>query len=220
MNLVLLRRGYPPVAVRPEDRPGYIRALQQVGPERFDRLLFERLDSTLGEYSGSFGSPPSNRFDCRQPMLGEMFETLNDFVSEASYQGQRGIPDRCQYFGRVTGMSTGLVFLAADITNVMKTVFDTPVRARQSQQLFSTRPLRGETGDRVDCLDGFLATYDALARNAADLRHAGPERVQIFSQRRSRLQPSGLDPAVALLNRFGRLEVSRRGPCRRGGKRA
>jgi Fic family protein len=50
MNLVLLRGGYPPVAVRPEDRPAYVRALQQAGPENFDRLLYERLDSTLGEY--------------------------------------------------------------------------------------------------------------------------------------------------------------------------
>ncbi len=29
MNLVLIRGGYPPVAVRPEDRPDYIRALQE-----------------------------------------------------------------------------------------------------------------------------------------------------------------------------------------------
>jgi Fic family protein len=50
MNVVLLRGGYPPVAVRPEDRPAYISALQQAGPENFDRLLYEGLDSTLGEY--------------------------------------------------------------------------------------------------------------------------------------------------------------------------
>jgi Fic family protein len=50
MNLVLLRGGYPPVAIRPEDRPEYIRALQQAGPESFDRLLYERLDATLEEY--------------------------------------------------------------------------------------------------------------------------------------------------------------------------
>jgi Fic family protein len=46
MNLVLLRGAYPPVAVRPEDRPAYIGALQDAqagrGSERFDRLLFER----------------------------------------------------------------------------------------------------------------------------------------------------------------------------------
>jgi Fic family protein len=50
MNLVLLRGGYPPVAVRPDDRPDYLRALQQTGEESFDRLLYERLDATLIEY--------------------------------------------------------------------------------------------------------------------------------------------------------------------------
>jgi Fic family protein len=54
MNLVLLRGGYPPVAVRPEDRPRYIQALQSGqagrGSEDFDRLLCERLEVTLDEY--------------------------------------------------------------------------------------------------------------------------------------------------------------------------
>jgi len=54
MNLVLIRGGYPPVAVRPEDRPAYIATLQQAqagqGVEAFDRFLYERLDVTLGEY--------------------------------------------------------------------------------------------------------------------------------------------------------------------------
>jgi Fic family protein len=50
MNLVLLRGGYPPVAIRPEDRPAYISALQQATPESFDRLLYQRLDATMGEY--------------------------------------------------------------------------------------------------------------------------------------------------------------------------
>jgi Fic family protein len=54
MNLVLIRGGYPPVAVRPFDRLGYLNAFQesQAGQsdEGFKRLLYERLDSTLGEY--------------------------------------------------------------------------------------------------------------------------------------------------------------------------
>jgi Fic family protein len=54
MNLVLLRGGYPPVAVRPEDRPAYLRALQDGragrGAEDFNRLLYERLDMTLDDY--------------------------------------------------------------------------------------------------------------------------------------------------------------------------
>ena len=54
MNLVLIRGGYPPVAVRPADRPGYIAALQKsqagAGDTDFMQLLYERLDQTLDEY--------------------------------------------------------------------------------------------------------------------------------------------------------------------------
>ncbi len=57
MNLVLIRGGYPAVAIRPEDRPAYIAALQATGDggaaEAFDRLLYERLDATLREYVGA-----------------------------------------------------------------------------------------------------------------------------------------------------------------------
>jgi len=54
MNLLLLRACYPPVAVRPEDRPAYLHALQEAqagyGTEAFDRLLYERLSVTLDDY--------------------------------------------------------------------------------------------------------------------------------------------------------------------------
>lgn len=54
MNLVLLRGGYPPVAVRPEDRLDYIRSLQRAqsgqGTESFTSLLYQRLDATLDDY--------------------------------------------------------------------------------------------------------------------------------------------------------------------------
>jgi Fic family protein len=54
MNLILIRGGYPPIAIRPEDRLAYIRALQQAqaveGTAAFDALLYERLDATLEEY--------------------------------------------------------------------------------------------------------------------------------------------------------------------------
>jgi Fic family protein len=48
MNLVLIRGGYPAIAVRPIDRPAYLAALQNES-EAFDRLLYERLDATLQE---------------------------------------------------------------------------------------------------------------------------------------------------------------------------
>lgn len=54
MNLILIRGGYPPIAVRPEDRLEYIRSLQQEqagqGAQNFNVLLYRRLDATLGEY--------------------------------------------------------------------------------------------------------------------------------------------------------------------------
>jgi Fic family protein len=54
MNLLLIRGGYPPVAVRPEDRLEYIHSLaeEQAGGSagRFDTPLYRRLDATLGEY--------------------------------------------------------------------------------------------------------------------------------------------------------------------------
>lgn len=56
MNLILIRAGYPPVAVRPEDRLDYIRGLQQwqagQGKGSLDSLLSERLDAALEEYLG------------------------------------------------------------------------------------------------------------------------------------------------------------------------
>jgi Fic family protein len=66
MNLILIRGGYPPVAVRPEDRLSYIRALQRAqagqGAEHLDALLYARLDATLQEYLSALteGDQPQN----------------------------------------------------------------------------------------------------------------------------------------------------------------
>ena len=54
MNLILLRAGYPAIAVRPEDRPVYIAALEAAQRDGdnagFDLLMFRRLDKTLDIY--------------------------------------------------------------------------------------------------------------------------------------------------------------------------
>ncbi len=59
MNCILIRGGYPPVAVRPEDRLAYIRSLQEEqagqGSESFFALLYDRLDITLDEYLSALG---------------------------------------------------------------------------------------------------------------------------------------------------------------------
>ena len=54
MNLLLIRGGFPPVAVRPEDRKAYLDALEHgslTGDlEAFQTVLHERLDRTLEDY--------------------------------------------------------------------------------------------------------------------------------------------------------------------------
>ncbi len=54
MNLMLIRGGYPPVAVRPEDRAAYLDALERASLandlQPFQTMMHERLDATLGEY--------------------------------------------------------------------------------------------------------------------------------------------------------------------------
>jgi Fic family protein len=62
MNPILIRGGFPPIAVRPEDRTEYVFALQEAqagqGVARFDKLLYERLDATLGEYLSALEETP------------------------------------------------------------------------------------------------------------------------------------------------------------------
>lgn len=54
MNLMLIRGGYPPVAVRPEDRAAYLEALETASLAGdltpFQTLMHERLDATLDAY--------------------------------------------------------------------------------------------------------------------------------------------------------------------------
>jgi len=54
MNLLLLREGYPPVAVRPEDRKTYLDTLEHASMrgdiKPFQTFMHRRLDATLGEY--------------------------------------------------------------------------------------------------------------------------------------------------------------------------
>lgn len=54
MNWILARAGYPPIGVRPEDRPAYLHALEAAqdgaGAAAFHDLLFRRLDQTLDIY--------------------------------------------------------------------------------------------------------------------------------------------------------------------------
>jgi Fic family protein len=54
MNLLLIRAGYPPVAVRPQDRKAYLDALEHGSLasdlDPFQQVMHERLDATLAAY--------------------------------------------------------------------------------------------------------------------------------------------------------------------------
>ncbi|HVC62484.1 MAG TPA: Fic family protein [Acetobacteraceae bacterium] len=69
MNLVLIRGFYPPVAVRPQDHPAYLKTLQdaQAGQSDagFNRLLYQRLDATFDEYLGAERETLSAPARCR-----------------------------------------------------------------------------------------------------------------------------------------------------------
>lgn len=75
MNLMLIRGGYPPVAVRPEDRKIYLDALERGSLAEdlkpFQHFMHERLDATLGEYLSALQEalpPPSTQ---RSPQTDE-----------------------------------------------------------------------------------------------------------------------------------------------------
>jgi Fic family protein len=69
MNLLLLREGYPPVAVRPEDRKEYLDTLQHASMQDdlkpFQTFMHRRLDATLGEYLSALQEalPPEPKRD-------------------------------------------------------------------------------------------------------------------------------------------------------------
>jgi len=57
MNLLLIRGGFPPIAVRPEDRKSYLDALEtaSLGNDLspFQLVMHQRLDATLTDYLGA-----------------------------------------------------------------------------------------------------------------------------------------------------------------------
>jgi Fic family protein len=53
MNLLLLRQGYPPVVIPPEDRPAYLDSLdatREGDRQIYHRFLYERLEAALDRH--------------------------------------------------------------------------------------------------------------------------------------------------------------------------
>jgi Fic family protein len=76
MNLLLIRSGYVPVAVRPEDRKIYLDTLERASLAEdlkpFQTFMHERLDSTLGEYLSALREAlPAPAQTPRPPKMGK-----------------------------------------------------------------------------------------------------------------------------------------------------
>jgi Fic family protein len=74
MNLMLLRGGYPPVAVRLEERKTYLDTLEHASLREdlapFQTFMHKRLDATLGEYLSALQEAlpnPADRADTPEP---------------------------------------------------------------------------------------------------------------------------------------------------------
>ena len=78
----------------------------------------------------------------------------------------------------MAGVGPRLILSAGDVANVVQPVLNTPMCARQRQELIRTRLVCGQTCNGVDGLGAFLVPNDTLAGNAADLREASPGRGQ------------------------------------------
>jgi Fic family protein len=64
MNLLLMRGGYPPMVILPEERPDYIDSLEKsqlIGDKTdYDDFMYDKLDASLDQYVGFLrdgGSP-------------------------------------------------------------------------------------------------------------------------------------------------------------------
>jgi Fic family protein len=72
-NLLLIRGGYPPIAVRPEDRKTYLDALERGSLAEdlrpFQTFMHERLDATLAEYLSAVGEALPRPDPGREPKL-------------------------------------------------------------------------------------------------------------------------------------------------------
>lgn len=71
MNLELMRGGYPPIIIHPDQRPDYIDALEQAqltgDKTAFQEFLLKRLDASLDEYLSFFQGEAFKLDDFPQP---------------------------------------------------------------------------------------------------------------------------------------------------------
>jgi len=85
MNLILIRGGYPPIAIRPEDRPAYTNALEagQAGGDygALHNLLYRRLNHTLDKFIAAATEAAQSDHD----------NSVADQMAESGWTGPRAV---------------------------------------------------------------------------------------------------------------------------------
>jgi hypothetical protein len=152
--------------------------------------------------------------DCGLTVFGKVFEAFNRFEAKATNDRQSGIAQSREYLWSMSRVGPRLIFPAREVANVVETVLNPPMRARQRQEVIGASLLCGQTCNGVDGLGAFLAANDPLTGNAAHLRETRPGRGQKRGQRCGRLQTPGFNSAMTFLNCLSASKIRRRRPYR------
>ena len=122
-----------------------------------------------------------------------------------SNQPDRQIAQRGKVLWRLAGSDSAGVFSHAHVAYVMQSVFDGPMLARETQQLFCIGAQPRQTRDRQYDFHGRFFVDCPRARDSANLLNARPGQPRWDF--RQRFEGSCFKPAVAFVMRRGALQI-------------
>lgn len=171
----------------------------------------------MGGDPGSFNSPVADEVQGFCTVFLEMLDALGDVAEpQTAQQCDDRIPEcRQSLWCRTTAHPTRIL-LKCYVPNAVKTVLDSPVSARQGQELLRAAPFSRQAGDRIDGLLAVPRPRDPLAANATDLSQ--PRPVQIPSKAFGTLQASYLNTTVTAVAFLGMVNLTLPRALFRGGK--
>lgn len=113
-------------------------------------------------------------------------ERFGDVGCTASAENADGeIPQRRHHSGAIAGSDLGAVFVEGYVADPMESVFDTPLASVEPEDSLGGSLRRGEAGNTIDCLGGFLV-FPEMSHGppyAKDLAHVRELQVivQLFA---------------------------------------
>ena len=142
-------------------------------------------------------------------VFGEGFADGGKGTRKGMHKPQHGVSERRDGLRRVAGADTARILAQGDIAAVVEAVFDAPVLADESEQLFRAGAGPGQARHRVGNRAGGLAGALTGPLDAADLGRARPAQMgrDLARQRKA----AHLDATMALLHGLGILDIGRQG---------